>query len=272
MSPEVTTTSWWKKFALFFLWAYRRKLHHPDHWKFSEGILPLSRRVLTNSAVLGCTMVFESNVSRSFDSSGKGLPGSFISSNNFWILSEKDFWGWLLYSWCVISSFATLGRDANSYCDMSTLTSAPDTIYQLSAERSSVSPMALPSPFMTALAGSCAWLIVKAENSPLDLCTTKFPCWNSLKTSGWVCSKVTIYLRWMGSQLAQFTLLFAKKEIRAASALQYKPKLTSLKDQTNENVTYSIDNTRSQNLNWGLSFQHFSHQSSKSRTASFFST
>lgn len=149
-----------------FWWAYRRMLHHTDHWKIlGRQLLAFSRWVLTSSAILGCMKVFEFKVSRSFDSSWKALPRSFISPNNFYALTEEDFWDWLVCSWCVISSFATLASDANSYCDISSLTSGPDTVHLLIAAGSPVSPMELPSPFTTALACSCAWSMAKPENS-----------------------------------------------------------------------------------------------------------
>ena len=90
--PEVAVVSWRTNFALFFLWAYRSKLRHTNQWIILGWQLYLSlKESLHIQLYRNASWFFMSNVSRSFDSSGKVLPRFFISQKNFCTLSEKDF-------------------------------------------------------------------------------------------------------------------------------------------------------------------------------------
>ena len=157
---------------------------------------------MTISPAHGVAIIFVSRVSKSAVSSWKGFPISFITLYSFPTFSKNCSCARAVCSWCLTFSFAFLASDTILYSVARRLASGPPTIHLLSADGSSVTPIAPPSPLITAFARSYAWPMAMAENVRLDLKTTNLPDWNSWKTPGCVCSNDSMSLRWTGSHCA----------------------------------------------------------------------
>ena len=124
--------------------------------------IPLPWCVKISSAALGWAMSFVSNESRSLLSCLKWLPISVKTWNNLSTLSRKTCCTFGVCSWWFVCTRVSLASEAISYWATSWLTSGPAIIHLLSAEGSSVTPMAPP------LACSCAWSMICVQQMHLS--------------------------------------------------------------------------------------------------------
>ena len=87
--------------------------------------------------------------------------------------------------------------------------------------------------------------MASAENLRQDLCTTKFPFWNSLATSGWRCSRVIISLRWIGSHHCVVEVVVGGEVWD-----HYREKSASLNDRISASIVSSTARMRLLRPSW----------------------